>query len=168
MWRPGMRDPSGPGIEPVSSATGRQILNHWTTGKTSQGILNNVGFLFSNSPDTVIAYCPVPSFQWSGESCSQILFQIQSWKTRHERLHLRTLPAKHQVLGSKNSGDKTQGITPPKEGKPIFFPFSVNMIQRIRKRGEIRERSALDLEEPNSGIAGVFCTHVRHWFLTSA
>ena len=117
------------------SCTGRRILNHWTTGKTFQGISNNVGFLFSNSPDTVIAHCPVPSFQWSGESCSQTLFQIRSWKTHRERFHLGTLPAKHQVLGSKKSGDKTQGITLPKEGKPIYF-LPVNMIQRIRKRGK--------------------------------
>ena len=134
---------------------------------TSQVISNNVGFLFSNSPDNVIAYCPVLSFQWSGESCNQILFQIQSWKTRHEWLHLRTLPAKHQVLGSKKMVIKPKESHPPKKESPSYF-LSVNMIQRIRKRGKIRERSALDIEEPNSSIACIFCTYMRHWFLTSA
>ena len=107
------------------SCTGRWILNHWTTGKTSQGISNNMGFLFSNSPDTVIAYCPVPSFQWSGESCSQTLFQIRSWKTHRERFHLGTLPAKHQVLGSKKVVIKPkESHSRKKESPSISFQWT--------------------------------------------
>ena len=97
--------------------------------------------MFKNSPDTVIAFCPGLSFQCSGESCNQTLFQIQSWRNRHEQAGLGTLPAGHQVLCSKNDRYKTKGIVHEKRKEK---PLSEH-IQRMRKKEEnVRESRTPD------------------------
>lgn len=124
-------------------------------------------FFFSNSPDTVITYCPILSFQWSGESCNQILFQIQSWKTHHERLSLGKPPAKRQVLGSKYNRYKTPGIVHKKEGKPILFPFSEHEWKN-QKGVKNKRKECSWYWRTQQRFACIFSTHMRQWFLTSA
>ena len=45
-WLPqGMWNPPGPGVEPVSPRTGRQVLNHWTTREVLS-VLSLISFYF--------------------------------------------------------------------------------------------------------------------------
>lgn len=66
----------------------------------------------NNSPGTVRASCPGLASQWSAESCSQILFQIQSWKTHRDRMCSGTPPTEHQVLVNKGHPVSNPGAHP--------------------------------------------------------
>ena len=113
----------------------------------------------------MIAFCPGLSFQCSGESCNQTLFQIQSWRNRHEQAGLGTLPAGHQVLCSKNDRHKTKGIVHEKK-KATQWTHSKNEKEGRKHQGK---QNSWRMKNPTAGLPALSTyTLVTHWSPTAA